>query len=188
MLSAAELNPSKIICCTDAAISEFWKHNYKDHIAPSIDTAIYPKWKPPDHNSIKINYDGAFSSKSVRAGIGLICRDHKGCFLKGCFEQVTADCSSLAELKARDKAVSVVRDFTPKPVIIEMDRKELFTIPQSKQAALGPWKYHNVLQSMLVSKKKVYGIYTMAITYKQLQNTQHETNKIFHKSKSPSLQ
>ena len=52
-------------------------------IPPILPAALKPKvrWKPPDANLVKINFDGAIFKDENSSGIGVVVRDHTSAIL-----------------------------------------------------------------------------------------------------------
>lgn len=79
------------------------------------------KWKKPEMGCIKLNFDG--SSKSKKASIGGVYRNHEGVFLLGYSEQIEKATSSIAELVAAKRGLELALENGWFNVWIEGDAK-----------------------------------------------------------------
>ena len=80
------------------------------------------RWRPPNDDEVKINYDGAIFSEEGRAGLGVVCRSSDGVVLASLSEQIPlpATIPQVEALAARRAAVFAVElGFTS--VVLEGD-------------------------------------------------------------------
>ncbi|KAJ1703979.1 hypothetical protein LUZ63_003758 [Rhynchospora breviuscula] len=80
-----------------------------------------PKWKKPEKGCIKLNFDG--SSKSRKASIGGVYRNHEGVFLLGYSERIEKATSSVAELVAAKRGLELALENGWFNIWIEGDAK-----------------------------------------------------------------
>ena len=61
-------------------------------IPPILPAASKPKvrWKPPDANLVKINFDGAIFKDENSSGIGIVVRDHTSAILVSLSQSLSA--------------------------------------------------------------------------------------------------
>lgn len=126
VFNTAALNPSHVICSTNAGVEEYWKSNHYEPFISSATETFNSAWTPPKFGTIKISSGGAFSRVTNKATIGVIARDGFGMFLRGWRELVDVNSSFLSELLGCRKAIHLASDFNRSKVIIEFDRLELF--------------------------------------------------------------
>ncbi|XP_028755351.1 uncharacterized protein LOC114714752 [Neltuma alba] len=141
--------PEETIEMTNRTMQEYWNAN---SLLPKVPSYVMPKasfkWRKPQANSFKINCDGAFNNSNGRAGIGVVCRNSEGLFIKGWAEKVSAQSAFQAELLAALKAVSLATQWQHFPVIIEMDCKDLFSAITQKYLLLCLWLLQGLLAKL----------------------------------------
>ena len=80
------------------------------------------RWRPPNNDEVKINYDGAIFSEDGHAGLGVVCRNLDGVVLASLSEQIPipATITQVEALAARRAAIFAVElGFTS--VVLEGD-------------------------------------------------------------------
>ncbi|XP_028754420.1 uncharacterized protein LOC114713907 [Neltuma alba] len=141
--------PEETIEMTNRTMQEYWNAN---SLLPKVPSYVMPKasfkWRKPQANSFKINCDDAFNNSNGRAGIGVVCRNSEGLFIKGWAEKVSAQSAFQVELLAALKVVSLATQWQHFPVIIEMDCKDLFSAITQKYLLLCPWLLQGLLAKL----------------------------------------
>ncbi|KAJ4757743.1 hypothetical protein LUZ62_068118 [Rhynchospora pubera] len=80
-----------------------------------------PKWKKPERGCVKLNFDG--SSRTKKASIGGVYRNHEGAFLLGYSERIEKATSCVAELIAVKRGLELALENGWLNVWIEGDAK-----------------------------------------------------------------
>ncbi|KAF5449835.1 hypothetical protein F2P56_030240 [Juglans regia] len=80
------------------------------------------KWKPPNVNCLKANWDAALDVKLRRVGLGVIIRNNKGeVMATGCDSKSYVEQPAIAEGWALSKAMELCKDLSFNRVILEGD-------------------------------------------------------------------
>ena len=72
----------------------------------------HTRWKPPEHGTYKVNYDGAVFSQQGKAGLGVIIRNHEGAVMASLAQQIplpttVAQVEALAARRATEFALEI---------------------------------------------------------------------------------
>jgi len=103
----------RVFCASSSPVYHASKCNH--HNAKS------PKWEKPEKGFIKLNFDG--SSKTRKASIGGVYRDHEGSFLLGYSERIGQATSCVAELVAAKRGLELALENGWFNIWIEGDAK-----------------------------------------------------------------
>ncbi|XP_028778517.1 uncharacterized protein LOC114735028 [Neltuma alba] len=141
-----EPSPSEAMEMTNRAMKEYWEVNSLFPKAPTFaePEASY-KWRKLQSHTLKLNCDDAFCKKNGKGGIGIVCRDSEGLFIKGWAEQVSAYSAFHTEMLAICKAVQLVEEWGMQSVIIEMDCQDLYKAVTQCSFRHCPWSLHGLL-------------------------------------------
>ncbi|KAK7857643.1 putative ribonuclease h protein, partial [Quercus suber] len=86
----------------------------------------HTRWKPPDHGTYKINYDGAIFPQQGKAGIGVVVRDEVGAVLASLSQQMPLPTTvAQVEALAARRAVEFALEMGVTIVVIEGDSESI---------------------------------------------------------------
>ena len=94
-------------------------------------------WRPPDHDHVKINVDGALFSKENRAGIGVVIRNEASLVLASLSQQIPLPATVLeVETLAARRALEFAAEIGVNKVILEGDSSILIKALQGRNHSL----------------------------------------------------
>ncbi|KAK4270407.1 hypothetical protein QN277_023445 [Acacia crassicarpa] len=147
-----EPNPNFVIEMARKNNVDFWAHcakNWKEPLGSRGCDSPGTKWSPPDHVSLKINCDGAFSSYVSDAAIGVICRDFAGSFRWGFVDKVKSISAFMTEALALKRALLSALDLGHDKVIFETDCLSLLLCVQTKSPDKYDWKCRGIIYDII---------------------------------------
>ncbi|XP_028762822.1 uncharacterized protein LOC114721168 [Neltuma alba] len=106
-------------------------------------------WERPTKGVVKINIDGAFCSKDMIAGVGVIGRDSNGRYLGSLGMIIDARSAFMSECRALLEALKMKDIFCDGEVIIETDCLELYRRVRSRNLDGCDWKCVEMMQECL---------------------------------------
>ncbi|OMO93815.1 hypothetical protein COLO4_16656 [Corchorus olitorius] len=105
-------------------------------------------WQKPPHEWIKVNSDGAFSSHSGKAGIGVVVRNSDGEVLDAFGKSVVARDALMAEALVMREGAKLAVAANHEKVIFEVDSAILFADVNNKDCSKIDWKIKAVVQDI----------------------------------------
>ncbi|XP_028785694.1 uncharacterized protein LOC114741595 [Neltuma alba] len=139
-----------VIEAANKMMRDFWKAN---ELLPTNIGIALPKsatrWSKPHFENVKLNYDGAYCRKTGKAGIGIICRDSYGLFMRGWSEGVVASSALHAEILAMTKAISLSEEWGYSNVILEGDCKVLVDAISARSPSSCPWLLQGLVNDII---------------------------------------
>ncbi|XP_028803709.1 uncharacterized protein LOC114758781 [Neltuma alba] len=143
-------NPTLVIEAANKMMRDFWEAN---ELLPTNTEMALPKsatrWRKPHFGRVKLNYDGAYYRKTGKAGIGIICRDSYGLFLRGWSKAVVASSALHAEILALTKAISLSEEWGLSNVILEGDCKVLIDAISAQSPSSCPWLLQGLVNDII---------------------------------------
>ncbi|OMO94917.1 reverse transcriptase [Corchorus capsularis] len=121
-----EVSGDKVIQWIQSAASEFlsiWDQNTHQVSKPLKQVCC---WERPKEGWCKVNCDGAYCSKTSKAGIGIIIRDHNGNLIDGAGKMVIGDSVLISEALAVKEGMKLAHLLHIEQVVVEMDCEILF--------------------------------------------------------------
>ena len=103
-------------------------------VRPSVCGSTSPvKWKPPNANSVKINFDGALFGESDYAGLGVVIRNSNGKVLAALSEKIMKPhFAELVEILAARRAVMFSYDLGFQNSVFEGDSSSVVKLLQDR--------------------------------------------------------
>ena len=120
------MNISRLVRCDSiiqnpSAIRLFLVRNFHKEPIPVA-------WEKPKAGWTKLNFDGSLKSKTGKASIGGVFRDHNAEFLLGYAESIGKTTSTMAELVALRRGLELILENRWRDVWLEGDAKALVDI------------------------------------------------------------
>ena len=127
-----------------SSISPIQKLVHRNHV----------RWRPPNVDEVKINYDSAIFSEEGRAGLGVVCRSSDGVVIASLSEQIPlpATISQVEALAARRAAILAV-ELGLTSVILEGDSNIVFKDLSSTESSLA-------LHGHIIDVKQLASLFT----------------------------
>ncbi|XP_028789543.1 uncharacterized protein LOC114745550 [Neltuma alba] len=108
-------------------------------------------WKAPEQDITKVNIDGSFRSKTGKAGIGVIFRNHFGEVRNLYADEVKASSAFMAEALAARKALDMIKLSGSGKFLIETDCEALFKAVKCNSSDGCEWQSQIVVEDIVMS-------------------------------------
>jgi hypothetical protein len=116
-------------------------------------------WKKPPTGYVKLNVDGSFIVQDGAASAGVIVRASDGSIILSACKVLHHCCSALeAELRAVIEGVSLAREWSQLPILVETDSSEVLRMVTNKTKDLSELGNITVESKILLSVECIAGI------------------------------
>ena len=98
------------------------------------------RWKPPEKETFKINFDGAIFAEDKSSGLGVIIRDSKGLVMASMADRIPQQLQPVEiEALAANRALVFARELNIKEAVLEGDSLQVMKALSFKNTGLAPF-------------------------------------------------